>query len=183
MNELKYAIALAAVLAFPPVVFAVDGMSIEYGNSNSSNADVKLYRVGLQWDWKKKWLDTGNWHLGGYWDVSLGYWDNRSVSKTHGSIADIGLTPVFRFQQSHYAGFSPYLEAGIGLHLLSATSVSPERRFGSSFQFGDHLGLGMRFGDRGRYDIGYRYQHLSNAGLKSPNQGINFHQLRLQYNF
>jgi len=179
---MRYAIA-AAVLACSPAAFAVDGMSFEYGKSNSSNSDVKLYRAGVQWDWKKKWLDTGNWHVGGYWDLSLGYWDNNSAAKTNSSIADIGLTPVFRFQQSKYAGFSPYVEAGIGLHLLSATSVSPERRFGSSFQFGEHLGFGMRFGDKGRYDIGYRYQHLSNAGIKDPNQGINFHQLRLQYLF
>ena len=182
MSKFKYVIA-TALLAFSPVVGAVDGVSFEYGKSDSSNADVKLYRVGVQWDWKKRWLDTGNWHLGGYWDLSLGGWDNSSASKTNRSIVDIGLTPVFRFQQNNPAGLSPYFEAGIGFHLLSATSVSPERRFGSSFQFGDHLGFGMRFGDKGRYDIGYRYQHLSNGGLKDPNQGINFHQLRLQYNF
>lgn len=181
-NKLGYAI-VAAALAFSPAAFAVDGASFEYGKSDSSNADVKLYRAGLQWDWKKRWLDTGNWHLGGYWDASLGYWDNNSALKTHSSIIDIGLTPVFRFQPNNYAGFAPYIEAGIGLHLLSATSVSPDRRFGSSLQFGDHLGLGVRFGDKGRYDIGYRYQHLSNAGIKDPNQGINFHQLRLQYLF
>lgn len=186
MKKLKYAIA-AAALAFSSaafaVDFAVDGVSFEYGKSDSSNSNVWLYRAGLQWDWKKKWFDAGGWHLGGYWDLSLGYWDNNSRLKTHSGIADIGLTPVFRFQQGNYAGFSPYVEAGIGFHFLSATSVGPERKFGSSFQFGDHLGAGLRFGDKGRYDLGYRYQHLSNAGIKGPNQGINFHQVRLQYWF
>ena len=182
MNKLHYAM-VAAALAFSPMASAVDGVSFEYGKSDSTNADVKLYRVGAQWDWNKRWFDTGSWHLGGYWDVSLGYWNNDSASKTHSSITDIGLTPVFRFQQNNPSGVSPYLEAGIGFHLLSATSVSTERNFGSSFQFSDHLGAGLRFGDKGRYDIGYRYQHLSNAGIKDPNQGINFHQLRLQYHF
>ena len=55
--------------------------------------------------------------------------------------------------------------------------------FGSSFQFGDHIGGGIRFGDKGQYDVGYKYQHLSNAGIKQPNQGINYHILRLQYRF
>lgn len=182
MNQLKCAI-VAVVVAFPAAASAVDGVSFEYGQSNSSNADVKLYRVGLQWDWQKKWLDTGSWHLGGYWDLNLGLWDNNSAAKTNSSITDVGLTPVFRFQQNNAAGLSPYAEVGIGLHLLSATSVSPERKFGSSFQFGDHLGAGLRFGDKGRYDLGYRYQHLSNGGIKDPNQGISFHQLRLQYRF
>jgi hypothetical protein len=31
--------------------------------------------------------------------------------------------------------------------------------------------------------LSYRYQHLSNAGIKQPNQGINFHLLRFQYHF
>ncbi|MFN7086024.1 MAG: acyloxyacyl hydrolase [Burkholderiales bacterium] len=161
----------------------MDGVSFEYGKSDSSNADVGRYRLAVQWDWGKRWFDSGGWHLGGYWDLGLGQWDNRSVPRTGGSVTDIGLTPVFRFQHDGSAGLMPYVEAGIGLHLLSATSVSPERRFGSSFQFGDHLGIGVRFGGKGRYDAGYRYQHFSNGGLKEPNQGINFHQLRLQYRF
>lgn len=182
MRKLKYALVVLA-LAFPAAASAVDGMSFEYGKSDSSNASVRLYRLGLQWDWNKKWLDTGSWHLGGYWDLNLGLWENDSAARTNSSITDIGLTPVLRFQQNHAAGVSPYAEVGIGVHLLSSNSVSPQRRFGSSFQFGDHLGVGVRFGDKGRYDLGYRYQHLSNGGIKGPNQGINFHQLRLQYRF
>ncbi len=162
---------------------AVDGVSFEYGKSNSSNADVKLYRVGLQWDWKKKWFDTGSWHLGGYWDASMGYWDNDSPGKTNSGLADIGFTPVFRFQSNNLTGVSPYAEAAIGVHFLSRTSVSDQRQFGSSFQFGDHIGVGLRFGDKGQYDLGYRYQHLSNGGLKDPNQGINYNQVRFQYHF
>ena len=121
--------------------------------------------------------------LGGYWEANLGYWDNRSNGRTADELFDIGFTPVFRLQQNSITGLSPYAELGVGIHFLSRTSVSTQRQFGSSFQFGDHYGAGVRFGDRGRYDIGYRYQHLSNAGIKQPNQGINFHQLRLQYHF
>jgi len=182
VGKLKCAVVVV-MLAFPALASAVDGMSFEYGQSDSTNADVNLYRIGLQWDWQKKWLDTGNWHVGGYWDLNLGYWDNSSPAKTNSSLTDIGLTPVFRFQQNNPGSIAPYVEAGIGFHFLSATSVSQERKFGSSFQFGDHVGVGVRFGEKGRYDIGYRYQHLSNAGIKDPNQGINFNQLRLQYRF
>ncbi len=182
MSKIKPIIA-AALLAASPAALAVDGVSFEYGKSDSGNSSVNLYRVGIQWDWNKKLLEVGNWHVGGYWDLNLGYWDNRSVAKTNNSITDIGFTPVFRFQQNSMTGLSPYAELGVGFHFLSQTSVSTERRFGSSFQFGDHVGAGVRFGDKGQYDIGYRYQHLSNAGIKQPNQGINFHLVRLQYHF
>jgi hypothetical protein len=121
--------------------------------------------------------------VGGYWDLNLGYWDNRSAARTNSSITEIGFTPVFRFQQNGITGPSPYAELGVGFHFLSTTSVSTERQFGSSFQFGDLVGVGVRLGDKGQYDIGYRYEHLSNAGIKHPNQGINFNQVRFQYHF
>jgi hypothetical protein len=27
--------------------------------------------LALQWEWDKKWLTTGNWYLGGYWEASF----------------------------------------------------------------------------------------------------------------
>ena len=184
MTKYVQSILGISLLAMSAAVCAADGISFEVGRTASSqDADVNLYRIGMQWDWKKQWLNTGNWSLGGYWDLGLGYWDNRSIDKTNNSIAEIALTPVFRWQQNSPRGFSPYVEAAIGFHLLSHTSVSQQRRFGTAFQFGDHVGAGFRLGDKGQYDIGYRYQHLSNASIKQPNHGINFHQLRLQYHF
>lgn len=177
----------AALLAASPVAFAVDSVSFEYGKSDSSNASVKMYRLGMQWDWEKKLIEFGGWHIGGFWDVSLGYWDNKSPFQTAGyaaaNLQEIGFTPTFRLQQNTISGISPYAELAVGFHFLSQTYVGAQRVFGSSFQFGDHIGAGVRFGDKGKYDIGYRYQHLSNGGLKQPNQGINFNQIRLQYHF
>lgn len=54
---------------------------------------------------------------------------------------------------------------------------------GIAFQFGDHLGVGMIFGDRGQFDLGYRFQHVSNADIKKPNSGINIQQIRFAYLF
>jgi lipid A 3-O-deacylase len=183
VSKFRPVIAALALLSASPAALAIDGVSLEYGNSDSTNSSVNLYRVGVQWDWNKKLFEAGNWHLGGYWDLNLGYWDNRSPARTNSSLADIGFTPVFRFQQNSITGLSPYAELAVGVHFLSRTSVSTQREFGSSFQFGDHIGAGVRFGDKGQYDIGYRYQHLSNAGIKEPNQGINFNQVRFQYHF
>jgi lipid A 3-O-deacylase len=174
---------LACLVCAVPQARAVDGMSVELGTSDSSNTSVDLVQLGVQWDWSKRWALGAGWQIGGYWDLSLGYWDNDSRNRTASSIVDVGFTPGFRLQQSDPGALAPYLEAAIGVHYLSNSSVGSKRRFGSRFQFGDHLGLGLRFGPRHAFDIGYRYQHLSNAGIKQPNQGINFHQLRLQYHF
>ena len=65
---------------------------------------------------------------------------------------------------------------------LEATSLG-DKHFCSAFQFGNHLGFGYRFGARGEFDLSYRYQHLSNAGIKLPNSGLDSKQVRLQYWF
>ena len=178
------ALLLVVCLGFiAPQARAVDGISLELGTSDSSNVSADMARIGLQWDWSKRWALGSDWHVGGYWDLSLGYWDNDSHNQTHGSITELGFTPVFRLEQTHPGPLAPYFEAGIGAHLLSHTSLNPERRLSTRFQFGEHLGVGLRFGANHDFDVGYRYQHLSNGGIKEPNQGINFHQLRLQYHF
>ena len=155
---------------------AVDGVAAEAGQGDGTD----MGRLAVQWDWTQRWLQGSNWHLGGYWDLGLGYWRRDAAPRQNGSIADLGLTPVFRLQRNDLQG--PYVEAAIGFHYLSRTQIG-DKRLSTRFQFGDHLGVGYRFGARQAWDVGYRYQHLSNAGIKRPNNGINFHQVRLQYHF
>ena len=76
----------------------------------------------------------------------------------------------------------PYLEAGIGVHLLSHTSIG-DKRISTAFQFGDHLGVGYRFGAKGSYDLGYRFQHLSNGEHQAAEPRHQFPSVRLQYHF
>ena len=155
---------------------AVDGVSIEAGSGDGAD----MARVGVQWDWKSRWFQGQNWHLGGYWDLALGQWHRSSPPGYNENITEIGLTPVFRWQRNDLQGL--YLEAAVGFHLLSRTSLG-DRRFSTAFQFGDHLGAGFRFGAKGEFELGYRFQHLSNGSIKRPNDGINFNQVRFQYRF
>lgn len=163
-----------AVMSAPS--YAVDGVSVEVGGGDGAD----LGRIGVQWDWKARWLQGRNWHVGGYWDLGLGYWHGSAPPGLNEDLVEAGLTPVLRLQRNELSG--PYLEGGIGFHLLSRTSLG-EKRFSTAFQFGNHIGAGYRFGSKRAYDLGYRFQHLSNAGIKRPNRGINFHQIRLQYHF
>jgi lipid A 3-O-deacylase len=170
-------IVAAATLAMAAVTsHAVDGMSVEVGRGDGAD----MARIGAQWDWGKRWMPTSDWHVGGYWDLSVGQWHRSSAPGQNEDITEIGLTPVFRFQRNDLKG--AYAEGGIGFHLLSHTSLG-DHGFSTAFQFGNHLGVGYRFGAKGAYDVSYRFQHLSNAGIKSPNRGINFNQVRFQYHF
>lgn len=175
MNKKFLAASLPVLILFSGNAKALDAVSAEAGSGNGAD----MWRVGVQWDWGARMLETGNWHMGGYWDLQLGQWNGAGKS----TITDLGLTPVFRFQETRRSGVSPYIEGAIGFHFISPVRLEENRGFSTSFQFGDHLGLGARFGDKGRYDLSLRYQHLSNAGIKKPNNGINFTQVRFQYHF
>ena len=176
---LKRSCLLIGMLLSGGGAYAVDGVSIEYGDGNAAD----MVRVGAIWNWDKQWLNDGSWLITGFWEASLGRWHGHSANGNNQIITDVGITPVFRFQQEKMSGFAPYAEAAIGFHLISPTFIDAARKFGSSFQFGDHVGLGVRFGDRQRFDLGYRYQHLSNGTIKDPNHGINFRQVHFDYRF
>ena len=176
---MKKVALLASTLLFAGSAFAVDGVSIDLGNGDATDTG----RVGVLWDWDKQWFADGDWLVTGFWEASLGTWNGKSGAGNNQNITDIGVTPVFRFQQKQPGGLAPYAEGAIGFHLITPTFINANRKFGSSFQFGDHLGVGVRFGQHQQFDLGYRYQHLSNGGLKKPNQGINFNQVRFAYHF
>ena len=170
---------LIGVLLLSGNASAVDGVSVEYGTGNATD----IARAGIVWNWDKQWFTEGDWLVTGYWEASVGRWRGHSSVGNNQTITDIGITPVFRLQQKNPGGFAPYAEAAIGFHLISPTFINASRKFSTAFQFGDHIGAGVRFGERRQFDLGYRYQHLSNGSIKHPNQGINFNQIRFAYYF
>ncbi|MBI3041480.1 MAG: acyloxyacyl hydrolase [Betaproteobacteria bacterium] len=175
-KKLSAGMAAAVLLLAAAPAVAVDAIAVEAGSGDSTD----MARIAIQWDWSKRWFEGAEWHVGGYWDLSLGHWRSDALPGQNRDITEIGLTPVFRLQRNRLEG--AYLEAAVGFHLLSRTTIG-DKRLGTRFQFGDRLGLGYRFGARSAWDLGYRFQHLSNGGIKKPNNGINFHQVRLQHHF
>lgn len=169
---------LIAGSGLTPASWAADGVAGAFGHGLDS---TRIGRISLIHQWDRQWFTDGNWYLTGYWETSVGRW--RSDATGGNTIWDLGLTPVFRLQTRARSGWRPYVEGAVGVHFISHTHVNAERDMGSAFQFGEHLGVGLVFGDKGRFDLGFRLQHLSNADLKSPNDGINFQQLRFAYLF
>ncbi|MNJ05197.1 Lipid A deacylase PagL precursor [compost metagenome] len=56
-----------------------------------------------------------------------------------------------------------------------ATTEVENNDLGSAFQFEDRLGVGLRFA--GGHEVGVRATHYSNAGITSPNQGVESYAL------
>ena len=161
----------------------IDAFSITYGQDEDSN-DTDVYRVGLQNRWEHTWFKGGAWYLGGYWDAELSYMESERKRKDANDVVSISLTPVFRYQRDANLsnGVRPYAEAGIGPQLLSNTRLGFQS-YSTALQFGSLLGVGLGFGSNGQYEIAYRFQHISNADIKKPNDGMNLHLLRVGYAF
>ena len=175
-------ILLCAMLLAVPPVSAVDAMFLELGTSESDE-DAERYGGAVRWNLGGSWWRTGDWSLASYLEFGITYWDGEPGRFGEDDLVDFGLTPVLRWQHdATQSGIAPFVELGVGAHGHTETNIG-DKDFDIPFAFGSHFGAGARFGARGRYELVYRFQHLSNASLGDDNPGINFHVLQLGYHF
>ena len=105
---------------------------------------------------------------------------NGKLSGAKKGIVIVGVTPVLRFEPNKSPGF---FEFGIGANYFDQKRIHSNKSVGTHFEFGDLIGLGVKFGEKDQFEIGYRLIHYSNAGISSNNPGINFHQVRFEAGF
>jgi lipid A 3-O-deacylase len=116
------------------------------------------------------------------WDLYLSQWRTDAVPGGRRHFTQVGLVPMFRYRLDR--GASPwFVEGGVGLSYLTASYSNRVKEFGSQWNFSDHLGVGRNFGAERQHELGLYVKHVSNAGLKLPNPGETFVQLRYSYHF
>ena len=189
MNSVRYSFrfvrlaGLATCLsAFAASAVAADTTVLMEFGTNEGEEDVQRYGGAVRWDLGMKLLEAGDWHLGSHFELSVTYWDGNAGTTGDDGLVDFGLTPVLRFQRTATAGLVPFAELGLGVHVHTKDGIG-DRDFGIPFAFSTHFGAGARFGQQGRYELVYRFQHLSNAGLGDDNPGINFHAVQFGIHF
>jgi hypothetical protein len=94
---------------------------------------------------------------------------------------DVNVTPVWRSENAFGGAAKGYVEAGLGVYLLSHSIQNDTNRLPTSLEFGSHLGAGLRLGSQAT--VGVAVQHISNAGIKQPNGGINLYMVTASYRF
>lgn len=167
------ALAVAAVLCagwVAPVQAA--GLTAAIGRTGESTT---TYRLGVQSDFSSRWWQSSTGYLSGYWDAGYTYWKGDKRANNH----SLSVSPMFVYTFHGDGNVKPYIEAGIGLAAFSRTRVE-EQKLGSALQFEDRIGLGLRFGGQ---ELGLRASHYSNAGLKSPNDGVESYTLHYRLSF
>jgi hypothetical protein len=145
--------------------------------------DTESYSVGATWDvpWQREFAGGV---LSAYFEGSVGRWlgEDDGNGRSSAWVTQLGVTPVFRFYPDALRR-TWFLEAGIGVNVVTPIYRSEDKSFSTAFNFGDHLAVGWRFGHAGSQEVALRVQHFSNAGIKHPNPGENFLQLRYSRRF
>ncbi len=167
----------AALLAGAPAAHAIDftpdAVSLRAGGGAQGTA---MAGVGLVWDWDFERLRRKA-ELTAHTEFMINRWRADEVGGGHQTYTQLALVPSLRMTLSQ--GRSPwFIELGIGISYMDRLFVTPRKSFSTRWNFYDMMGIGYQFGaDRG-HEIGLRWAHVSNAGLKKPNPGQDFLQLR-----
>lgn len=137
--------------------------------------------IGVTIPWTRWRSELWGSEVRGHWDIYLSRWSFDGNAGNHSSTV-LGVTPTVRLRpdQGRAAWF---WEAGIGGTMADRRYRTDEKDFSTRFNFASHLGLGINLGSQRQHELMVRVQHVSNAGIKHPNPGENFVQLRYAFHF
>lgn len=137
--------------------------------------------VGATWESPWRW-SLGSGVLAIYGELSASEWSYPTSNDGRRHLTQLAAVPVFRFRGD--AGASPwFVEAAVGLSVTDHLYDDGRKQFSTAFNFADHLGVGYDFGARGQHEVALRVEHFSNGGIKEPNPGKTWGQLRYAYRF
>jgi len=158
------------VMSFADYVQAQELSLIGGGYDNYRHIDLSYQTSAL---WQKEFEDR-------ILDLSVEYSLGivRAISGLYNpELRHIGITPFARWWFTRYTG----VELGIGVNIFSGVHLG-DKVISTSFQFGDSIGLFHRIQGTA-WLLGLRYTHYSNGGIKEPNPGQDYIQLRVGYVF
>ena len=139
----------------------------------SDNANFTQVEGFIDWNLPWRWDWTSDWHLQTKLDSSLGWVQAESRSAAIGA-AGPGL--MLKYDQV------PVTLEGSFCPTFMSRSTFGEKDLGSVVQFTTGVGLNLDITKHIR--IGYRFSHMSNAGIDSKhNDGLNMHMVALSYVF
>ena len=150
-----------------------DGVSVQVSPGSHG---TWMAGAAVVWDWEWELLRRKA-EISGQTELFVNHWRADAVGGGREATTQVGLLPTLRINLSQ--GRSPwFLEVGVGVSWMDSRLVRPERSFSTRFNFYDVLGAGYVFGERRQHELGLRLVHVSNAGIKEPNPGQDFVQLR-----
>jgi lipid A 3-O-deacylase len=177
MRSLLLALLLSGVGA---TAFAAEAARAAFvGDGGVSAHGTLSVTAGVTWRWTSL-TPRGDWSL--WTEVFASHWSAKQAIGSRASFTQIGVVPIVRYRFGE--GRSPWFaEFGIGVSWMDRLYTTERKQFSTRFNFHDNIGIGRNFGANGEHELSVRLSHVSNAGIKQPNPGENFIQLRYAHSF
>lgn len=114
---------------------------------------------------------SDDWTAKGQWEISAG-----RLTRDEARAVVLSAGPVLVFRKT---GEPWFLELGSRPTIISEHDFDRDQ-FGGPFQFTSHAGLGISYREM---ELTYKIQHMSNAGIYRPNDGLDIHVVELGWRF
>ncbi|HYG22391.1 MAG TPA: acyloxyacyl hydrolase [Verrucomicrobiae bacterium] len=161
--------------AFSVAAGEIKGLGVAVRGGTSLNDRTETFRQvmgAVEYDLPWRWDLGRGFQLQSRGDLGAGWLKGERQDGFVGTLGPSALLTRDDFPLSFETGSSPTY---ISRHHFG------NRDFGGPFQFTTHAGLNWDV--TGHVRFGYRYQHMSNAGIYRRNPGVNIHMLSLSYRF
>jgi lipid A 3-O-deacylase len=176
-KNLRLCVVAGLLAAAAPLSQALDlkpdAVAVQAGGGTHG---TRMAGVGIVWDWDFERLRRAE--LTAQTELMLNGWRADAPGGGEKTYHQIVLLPSLRMRFDR--GASPWFaELGIGASWMDRLFATPDKQFSTRWNFYDMMGVGYTLGGpTGHHELGLRWVHVSNGGVKKPNPGQDFIQLR-----
>ena len=144
------------------------------GLTAASGDQTTLYGVSTYWDSVCACAPLAQYGLGVRIYGQIAYWRGTQRPSDHPSLWEASVTPTLLWMGPNVGAATVFTELGVGISGLSKVRLNVERQFATAFQFNEHYGVGLAFGEKRKYEVAAYVRHVSNGSIKQQNDGDTF---------
>jgi lipid A 3-O-deacylase len=169
-------VLLAAIIGTAGANAAADGFRAPtgLGLTAASGDQTTLYGLSTYWDSVCTCAPLAERGLDVRLYAQVAYWRGTERPSDHESLWEGSVTPALRWMGPAVGAATLFTDLGLGVSLISQTRINRDRQFATTFQFNEHFGVGLAFGEKRRYELAAYVRHVSNGSIKQQNDGETF---------
>ena len=168
-------VLLAAITCTAGASAAADGFRpTGLGVTVAGGDQITLYGLSTYWDSVCTCAPLAERGLDVRVYAQVAYWRGTERPSDHQSLWEGSVTPALRWMGPAVGAATLFTDLGLGVSLISQTRINRDRQFATTFQFNEHFGVGLAFGEKRRYEVAAYVRHVSNGSIKQQNDGETF---------
>ena len=167
--------ALLLAIAGTSANAAADGYApTGIGLTAASGNQTTLYGVQAFWDSVCTCAPLAQYDLKLRIYGQIAYWRGTERPSDHEYLWEGSVTPTLVWWGPSVGASQLFTELGVGVSGLTDTRLNTQRQFATAFQFNEHFGVGLAFGEKRKYEVAAYVRHVSNGSIKQQNDGNTF---------